>query len=284
MTYFTPKRMKRRIFLDLKHFYQDTFTRKKKDKNIVFIMGCQRSGTTMLNELFDRDFAIRTYGEFSNLSSTHRPRLRLNPYPMVEEQISRNHAKTIVLKPLVESQNIDKLFDYFPNSRAIWAYRHYKDVASSNLKIFGPDNGINDLRPIFLDEEDNWRAERSSPSTKEIVKKFFSEDMPKHDAAALFWYVRNVLYFERNLDSNPRVYLCNYKELASNSSEVFKEIYRFIGMPYPNKELTSDVRSSSIGKGSNIELSSDVEALCESLWLRLNEAYAIQLDRQMISA
>ena len=270
------KRIKRRLYLESKHFYQDTFTSQNKPKSLIFIIGCQRSGTTMLNEIFEGDMAIRTYSEFSSLSSTHTPRLRLNPYPMVKAQIDKNHPKTVICKPLVESQNIDKLLDYFPNSKAIWAFRHYQDVAASNLKKFGKNNGIDDLRPIYEDDHMNWRAERISDSTREIVKKYFSEDMSPQDAAALFWYVRNVLFFERSLDSNERVFLCKYKNLVTEPNETMKKIYEFMDTRYPEKELVNDVHSSSVGKGRHFELSPEINQICEELWDRLSQAFEAQ--------
>ena len=57
------------------------------------------------------------------------------------------------------SQNILKLLNYFSNPKAIFMYRNYKDVVNSNLNHFGIDNGINDLRPIHNNENNNWRSE-----------------------------------------------------------------------------------------------------------------------------
>jgi hypothetical protein len=39
-------------------------------------------------------------------------------------------------------------------------FRNYESVASSNLKVFGINNGINDLKPIINDDKNNWRSEK----------------------------------------------------------------------------------------------------------------------------
>lgn len=264
------KQVKRKAKLTAKHFYQDLLTKNTLNKRIVFILGCQRSGTTMLTKVFEGDLNIRVYNEFSELSSTNTPRLRLNPYPMVKTQIARRHAGIVVLKPLVESQNIDKLFDFFPNSLALWPVRHFRDVVASNLKKFGPNNGINDLRPIANGEENNWRAERISTKTKMLVNKYFNEDMNPNDAAALFWYVRNIIFFERGLNQSRRTLLIKYQDLVSDPDEKMQEVYGFIGTPYPQKELVRSVHSKSVGKGNSIELSNEIEFLCDELWQRFD--------------
>ena len=270
------KKIKNRSLKELKHIYQDVFTPKKADKTVVFIIGCQRSGTTMVTKIFEKDFLIRVYGEFSKLSSQDPNKLRLNPLPTVASEISRNHAEIIVLKPLVETQNIDTLFDYFENSKAIWSYRHFKDVASSDLKLFGKRNGIDNIRPIYERSGDNWRSQRASESTTSIIRKYFSEDMSPTDAAALFWYARNILFYERNLDTNNRVHLCKYEELVISPENTMRKVYEFIGTTFPEGRIVSEVHQGSVRKGRDISLSPDVEAICEELMRRLNASYAQQ--------
>jgi hypothetical protein len=86
-------------------------------------------------------------------------------------------------------------------------FRGYKDVASSNIKYFGLTNGTNDLIPIVNHEPNNWRSENVSSHVRETILKYFSKDMNPYDAAVLFWFARNSIYFDRELDENPRVML-----------------------------------------------------------------------------
>ena len=135
-------------------------------KKVLFIIGCQRSGTTMMLRILGRDRKSSIYGEFSRLSIGPN-RTLLKPFDQVKTIIDRDPAPFVVFKPLVETQRLSELFHYFPRARAVWMYRHYQDVISSNLKNFGKDNGIDDLRPIAQGDPANWR---SSHASDEVIK------------------------------------------------------------------------------------------------------------------
>ncbi len=264
------KRIRRKLYRDYKSLYHKIFTIYEEEKNVIFILGCQRSGTTMLSRIFEKDFNIKNYKEDALLSNNEESKWRLPSFPEVSKELHKNKVKTIILKPLVESQNVDLLLDYFKNSKVIWVYRHYKDVAASDLKKFGERNGINNIRPIALNEPNNWRSEKVSEETKKLIKSHFSEDMNNNDAAALFWYCRNILFFEEGLDENPMAMLCNYEDLVTKPKETFEKVYQFAASSKAHPKLTSDIRSTSLKKGNTLKLSDDVLKKCDKLYDRLN--------------
>ena len=100
-------------FYVYKTIYQNVILQHNNSKIILFIVGCQRSGTSLMTRIFFRDVRAKVYRESSILSSKDPFRLRLNPLPLVEKRISRDKAPLIILKPLVESQNIIKLAGLF---------------------------------------------------------------------------------------------------------------------------------------------------------------------------
>jgi len=239
-------------------------------KSVLFVIGCQRSGTSLMTRIFHKDWNAKVYFESSSLSlQIGEEKLRLKPLPVIKQVIERERFPLIVLKPLVEAQNAAKLLGAFPNSRAVWMYRHYKDVANSNLRKFGLDNGIKDLRYIVENQAQNWRVEHVPDRIRQIVLTHFSETMNPYDAAALFWYVRNALFFELGLYSHPNIMLVKYDELISHPKETMLKIYDFISRPYAGDNVLKIINSSSIGKGQQILLSEEVESLCEQLWNRL---------------
>jgi hypothetical protein len=242
-------------------------------KSLLFIIGCQRSGTTLLTHIFDNDLNTKVYKEVSRLSRNNIPKTRLEPFKRVRQIIDRDSAPLIVLKPLVETQNANTLLGYFENSNALWAYRHYKDVAASNLKHFGIRNGICNLKPIVKNEPGNWRSEHVPEHIKTIVRKYFAEDMNPYDAAALFWFVRNSFFFELALNQHPRVMMCKYDVLVNYPSETVRRIYEFWGHRFPGEKILKEVHPASVGKGKNISLSPDIDRLCGELLKRLNETY-----------
>jgi hypothetical protein len=244
-------------------------------KTILFITGCQRSGTTLAIDIFERDLNTRVYGEFSKVfyDYSQQNKLRIKALSSVKEVIDGDRVPLVVLKPLVESQNLLKLLNYFQGSRALWMYRHYKDVASSNLKFFGAKNGIDNLRPIVENKSGDWRVENISEDTRATVLDHFSEDMDPYDAAALFWFVRNSLFFELNYVDNPNVIMCRYDDLIRNPFRIMKRIYEFIGCDFPGEKIITQVYSSSVGKGKCITLSSKVDLLCMNLLKKLDGVY-----------
>ncbi len=238
---------------------------------VVLIQGCQRSGTSLTYWIFERDFNAKIYRESSSLSSNDTAeRLRLNPLDDVKAVVAAHNVPLVVLKPLVESQRAPELLEQFDGARVLWLYRHYQDVASSNLKAFGMDNGLNDIRPFVTGEPGNWRSENSSDETRAIIRRHFAEDMNPYDAAALFWFARNQLFFEQGLDDDPRAMLCRYEDLVTRPSEVMRRVYDFVDMPYPGDHIVQDVHPQSVGKGRTSRLSPEVDALCADLLDRLD--------------
>ena len=249
----------------------DGLTAGDRAAQIVFIMGIQRAGTSLMYWVFERDMGVKVYRETSELTSGDAlEHVRLNPLPAVKARLARDRAEMIVLKPLVESQRIHEMLAAFPGARVLWQYRHYQDVASSNLKAFGVDNGIKDLRPFVSDDPDNWRSQHSTAETRDTIRRYFREDMNPHDAAALFWWARSRLYFDLNLQGDPNVLLCRYEDLATDPAATMRHIYAFLGRPYPGDHIVRDVHPQSVGKGRVSRLSPAVDALCAELLARLD--------------
>jgi hypothetical protein len=143
------------------------------------------------------------------------------------------------------------------------------------MQAFGMDVGINDLRPIVAGDPNNWRSEHVSPAVQQIVKAHFSETMNPYDAAALFWYARNQLFFEQALDQNPRIMLCRYDDWVTAPSQITQRLYQFVELSYPGDQITCEVHTESVNRGKKIHLSPPVEALCEKLLHQLDSCYAV---------
>ena len=222
-------------------------------------------------QVFERDLQARIYRETSELTSGDTlEHVRLNPLPAVKARLARDKAPLIVLKPLVESQRVHELTAAFPGAKVLWQYRHYQDVASSNLKAFGADNGLKDLRPFVHNDPDNWRSQHSTAETRDTIRRFFREEMNPYDAAALFWWARSRLYFDLGLEGDSDVLLCRYEDLATDPAATMRRIYAFLGRPFPGDHIVRDVHPQSVGKGRVSRLSPEVDALCADLLARFD--------------
>jgi hypothetical protein len=258
-----------------KHVYQNIRWRALDRPKVLMIVGCQRSGTALLSRLFDADRDCRVFGEFSSLSSVGKDGIRLNPLPDVAAVLSRVPAPLVVMKPLVETQRLRKLLNYFPNAKALFLYRRYADVANSDLSTFGPRNAIDNIRPIAAGDAHNWRSAGATPAVRAHIAQFFSESMNPNDAAALFWYARNQLYYDLELAAHPDVMLCRYEHLATEPSTVMRRIYDFAAVVFQDLSHTRQVHSSPVSRSRDLELLPEVRALCEQLQARLDAQYEL---------
>jgi hypothetical protein len=241
-------------------------------KAIVLVVGCQRSGTTLMLEIFNADRRSVTFPERSALSSSAEDRLRLKPLPEVKRTLDRTRAALLVLKPLVESQNVPALVEGLDNCHAIWMYRRPESVAASDLSYFGMANGERNLRLLLTNEPPNWRGELVPETTRSVLARYYRAGMDPYDAAALFWWARTSLFFDLGLDERREVRLCSYERLVDSPEPTVRALYDFIGLSYPDRDVTQGVRRQSAGRGDDTRLSPEVRRLCEELWERLERA------------
>jgi len=248
------------------------------NSDVVFILGCQRSGTTLIADILDRDINSKVFPEFSELSSDdHAFNIRLNSLPKVKKNLSRIKAALIVIRPLVESHRAQEILSTFEDATVIWVFRHYKDVVSSNLKKFGIDNGYKNLAPILERDSDDWRSQGLSEEVHDLVSYHSNKGLNPQEAQCLFWYVRNLCFFEKNLQKYKRVLPLKYEDFVETPLAHVKKIYAIAGLPCPDKDLVFDVHADSVKKKIEMNISSEILSLCDEMWRQLeslsNEVY-----------
>jgi len=267
-----------RVWGIFKSLYQSLFY-KKEQKKILMIMGCMRSGTTMLSAVFDKFINTSVFGEFSILSTDDPDKLRLNDIDMINGVLSAQKSDLIIMKPLVESQNANKYLAEIPNSSIIWLYRDFKEVAISNIKKFGVEKGaIANIRPITKDDQSNWRSQNVSKDTQLIIENYFDEGMNPNDAACLFWYVRNILFFEQGLDENSKVTLWKYESFVTDPLEHITDLCQKMDLPDPSNRVIQNVNNFSAPELSDFEVNPELIELCTSLELKLDKVLTNQKD------
>jgi Sulfotransferase domain len=245
-------------------------------KAIVLVVGCQRSGTTLMLELFDADRRTVKFPEQSSLSLPAENRLRLKPLPDVRRRLERIRADLLVLKPLVESQHSPALLDGLDNSYLIWMYRRAESVAASDLSYFGLENGERNLRLLLTNEPPNWRGEFVPETTRSVVSRHYRPGMDPYDAAALFWWARTSLFFDLRLDQRPDVRLCSYERLIANPALTMRSLYEFIGVEHPDRDITRSVHGGAASRGDRTVLSPEIQVLCADLLERLEAISALE--------
>jgi hypothetical protein len=235
---------------------------------LLHLLGCQRSGTTMLTDVLDGDPQVRVHGELEDLFDRVPRHHRLKDIAEVRGRLLRSGASLDVVKPLVESHRAAELLALHPDAVAVWMFRHYSGVAMSHLKRFGDDVGRSNLEAIVDDDRADWRNAGITPGLRATVRQLYSRDMPPHDAAALFWYCRNTLYFEQQLDSDERVRTCEYDHLVTEPAAVLDALARWVGIEPPAVGMVHD---RSVGNGRDLDIDPVVRGLCDDMWSRLLE-------------
>jgi hypothetical protein len=221
----------------------------------------------MFVDLFRRDLQTCVYGERG--LGTDRD-LRMRALDEVRRIFDSERANLLVSKPLVESQHALELLAEFPESKAVWMFRNYVDVVRSATRLFGRESALDNLRGIVDPAaKQTFSAENIDSRTRDIVAQNFSESMSTENAQALFWYVRNNIYFQRELDRNERVKLVEYESFVAQPAASLRDVYSFIGCEYPGDQLVADVHSRSVRAQPSQLINKSLADLCEALLYRL---------------
>lgn len=245
----------------------------------LFIMGCQRSGTTIIMDCLEGDYRTLSYGERCKYNQPKGAELiRMQSPDRIRSRMQFIPVDGIALKPLVESQHAKVWLDTFPEGRIVWCFRRCTDVVSSMRKKWGLPVP-RDLIGTMLDESSGlFRSESLSKNSKKLINDYYRQDMSGEDALALFWVIRNELFFEQGLDKHPRVRTLDYDKFVQNPVKVFQQMYDFWGVPFrPNRRLAT-ISSSSVGKGADTNLSAPIRDLCDNMWERLSSSSATSFE------
>jgi sulfotransferase family protein len=231
----------------------------------VYILGAQRSGTTLLLDCFDRSMEIDVLGE----SSRAMVNFKIVGDDVLDELITSSRHKAIVFKPLTDSHRAREFLRLSPNSVAIWAYRRVEDRANSAVAKFG-DHNLQILRDFASGKNlDIWQAQGLTDESLKLINSFNLSDMSPHDAAAVFWYIRNSLYFSNKLDELDNVLPLAYEDLVAEPQKTMQGICRFIECQY-SKKMISDVHTTSVGRERS-NLSENTRSLCVPMYNELHE-------------
>lgn len=186
-------------------------------------------------------------------------------YSTVMGRIRRLPFEVVAAKPLVESASATALMDAAGAVKAVWMLRHYPGVARSNVSRFGTDNPYRDLQPIRSRDALDWRYRGASEETWETVTALLNRRLTPFDAAALFWWTRNQLYFDQHLREDDRIRILRYERACNQPDQVIRSLSDHIGVALPLGSIAPRVRAQPFHPETG-ELDPDVERLCSKLW------------------
>lgn len=236
----------------------------------VYVVGLQRSGTNMLMRGLNTAPEVEVRNE-NDRTLFHRFRMRSDD--VLRETVNRSRHAFVLVKPLCDSHRIDELLDLqgLSPGRAVWVFRDVDDRARSEVSKFGEANLLALRRIADGTGGADWQAQRVSEPMRALISSFDYQYMTADSAAALFWYVRNSLYFDLGLDAREDVLLASYDELVADPAGSMRRLCEFIRFPY-RAELSEHVERRTTHERRPLAIDREVRSLCDAMTDRLDRA------------
>jgi len=255
------QRASRRALLISKRAMQSL--RRPAGKQVVFVGGIQRSGTNMLMDVLERSVQTDVYHETDDAAFDA---YELRSPEVLHRLVNNSPAPTVVLKALCELQDMRALITDFAPARAIWMLRNYDDMVNSHLRSWRgcPDR----IARIITDRNSaGWRGRGMSDDTHALISRLHHPGINDASAVALFWYFRNILFFEQGFDHDKMVTVVRYETLVAEPDAEFARLFDFLGLDYSDF-VSRKVFASSIRKNPPPDIEPPIRELCDALTAR----------------
>lgn len=235
----------------------------------AFIVGCQRSGTTMTGRILDRMLEIDGFAETDRRAFR---RFRIRGKDVRDRLIDSSDAKCVLFKPIVDSHVVLDLLAEHPGSKALWVYRRWRDVVNSAVQLWG-DHWLT-VMPDIIARTGNWgwRQEGISDDCHRVIRTLWREGLTAWDAMAVFWYMRNRIYFDRHLDERADILPVQYEALVMEPAVEFRRLCDFLDVTF-HPEAVATVFASSIGKAASPVTDPDISEHCDAMLARLDGVF-----------
>jgi hypothetical protein len=117
-----------------------------------------------------------------------------------------------------------------------------------------------------------WRQEGISDECRREISGLCREDMTAWDATAVFWYMRNRIYFDQKLDRRADILPVWYEALVTEPAAQFRRFCDCLGVTF-RPEVVATVFSSSIGRATCPVSDPDITERCDATSARLDETF-----------
>jgi hypothetical protein len=277
-------RAQRAAFLCVKKSSQNLFRKRTAPPAVVFIAGVQRSGTNMMMDILERSMDTEVFNESDSRAFQD---YELKPISTLEGLVRGSPAQSVVFKALCDLQSLKQLLDHFPDSKAVWMLRRMDDMVNSHCRAqfnkHGPTERNCNIRMnaiVLSPDSQGWRGRGMSSETRELLEHYCHTDISNESAVALFWFMRNKLYFEQNLHRHPRVKVIFYETFVRAPQDYSRELFSWLGLRV-SRYASRRVTPRSIGRWVEPDIEPPIRALCEDLYRRFEmEAVVVSVDNE----
>lgn len=235
------------------------------DKRTVFLCGMMRSGTNMVLSVLEKSIETQVFQEsdvrlYENFVM-REPRI-------VHRAIDRSPARRVVIKALLESHKADWLLAEFAPARCIWVYRNVYDSVNSQIRSFKSAPGVVE-RLVKEPNLDDWRAEGLTDELRQVLEQYYRDDLSAASRSALYWYIRNMSFFEQGLDERDDIYLLRYEDCVNTPTPTFETLFAWLGLDF-RPEYTEHVFASSVGRHERPDIEPEIAQLCDDVVARFD--------------
>jgi hypothetical protein len=239
----------------------------------AFVVGVQRSGTNMVVRGVESDPSVKVYNENSRKAFD---RFQLRGPDVVRDLVTRDRHRLVLFKALCDSHRtadlLDEVSQYTP-ARAVWVYRGVDDRVRSAVSKFGDVNRRVMAEIAAGEGRGRWQAQRLSPESLDLLREVRPDSLSPESGAALFWLVRNRLYFEQGLDERDDVHLVGYDQVVADPEGMGRALFSFLGLPF-DAATVGHVDARSARRRPPLDLDPRVRAACDRLEQELAAAAA----------
>jgi len=198
-------------------------------------------------------------------------RYEMRPLVEIEALARQSNAPFFVIKSLCELDQLGGLMDRLAPAKTLWIVRDFDGSVCSALRSFG--NFVEQLRRLAQDRNAGaWRGRGMSDATHALLRRLYHADISEASAAALMWYYRNVLFFERGLDHDSRVCLLFYEDMARQREVESARIFDFLGIPGWSPWICRKIASRSMKNKPCDGIAPEVREVCQGLLARFHAA------------
>lgn len=248
------------------------FTRVAPHKSPVLIAGLQRSGTTMLMNIFHLHPDAEVFDEARD--SRTFLNFRIRSLDTVSQVIEDSHFGFPCFKIIADSHVLPRIMRGLPDAKVLWMYREPGANAASRLKKFSHATAA--IRTVCEGKPGGgWFAEGVSGPVLRKLQGLERSRFSEFDYACLVWWVRNQLYFDLGLANEPQARLLRYETLVMDPQVTMRALYSWLDMPWSSPSMRF-VHARSMHRPNLPPVDPQVAMLCNELLQRLDELH----DRQ----
>ncbi|MEQ1592407.1 MAG: sulfotransferase [Thiobacillaceae bacterium] len=256
------QRFNRAFWRQLKQLRQKVFPHPVQQH--VFVAGMQRSGTNLLMDVLDASQNTQVFHETDPRAFLH---YEMRDRNHIQQLAAECPAPVFVIKALCELDQITSLMRVFSQARTLWVIRDWRDSVNSAIQSFG--NFVQQWhRLAYSPEINDWRGHGMSDATRAVLRTLYRSDASEADGAAIMWYYRNILFFEQQLEYDPRVRLIFYEDLVQDPVPQVAAVYKFLGLAGFNTRIAHQIHARSISRRSAPDVTPAVAELCNVLHIR----------------